>query len=41
MRFGLFVLALSGALLLAAFMVAEKSDTASAQQTVTVTMGPA
>ena len=42
MRFCLFVLAVSGALLLAAFLVAAESHTAAALQgAVTVTMGPA
>ncbi len=41
MRLSLFILSLSAALLVTAFVVGQNADTASAQETVTVTMGPA
>ena len=41
MRLSLFILSLSAALLVTAFLLGQNADTASAQETVTVTMGPA
>ncbi len=41
MRFSLFILSLAAALLVTAFLVGQNADTASAQETVTVTLGAA